>query len=147
MRVSPDTAYKPWVNWFAGRIHDPIMRLRFLRAVAPPPDLQADHRAGLARLVLPAFVLILLTGLSLVQAGDHLRRVSKSVRPLRLTRPAGNPAVGEVWLVDKNDSFEVYSNGLRIDNRFQVSNQPRSYLAFPLHGEQETTGVRRSEPA
>jgi hypothetical protein len=52
--------------------------------------------------------------------------------------------VNNVWLVEKSASSEIYSNGLRIDDQFRVSNRPRSYLAFPLEG---TQGVRRTEPA
>ena len=56
-------------------------------------------------------------------------------------------AESAVWLVEKTSSSEVYSNGLRIDNRFRVSNHPRTYLAFPLKGDPRTSGVRRTEPA
>src|SRR5271157_55927 len=42
MQQPPQPAIGPWVEWFAGRvIRDPVVRLRFLRAVAPPPDAPA----------------------------------------------------------------------------------------------------------
>jgi hypothetical protein len=57
---------------------------------------------------------------------------------------ASAQASADVWLVEKTAESETYSNGLRIDNRFQVTTHPRSYLAFPADGSQS---VRRTEPA
>lgn len=53
----------------------------------------------------------------------------------------------EIWQVEKTDAFETYSNGLRIDNRFSVSNSSRSYLAFSATRPDDVTGERRSVPA
>ena len=140
----PRAAPKPWVDWLAGRIPDPVTRLRFLQMVAPAPAPIQQQKSGLARhsftVVLPA----LLTVLSLVQTGGYLRSRSKPVRHftaahLPISLPANN-----VWLVEKSASSEVYSNGLRIDDQFRVSNRPRIYLAFPLNG---STSTRRTEPA
>jgi hypothetical protein len=50
-----------------------------------------------------------------------------------------------VWMVEKDKTEEVFSNGLHIDTRFAVSNHPRSYLAFPLHGPARSA-VRRAVP-
>ena len=134
---------KPWVTWFAGRIDDPVSRLRFLQAVAPPPE-RAARRARLVHLVAPGCLAVAFTALCLIQAGGHPRPVPKALRSAALPRPPASPPAGTVWLVEKTDGFEVYSNGLRIDDRYQVANRTRSYLAFPLTG---GSGVRRSEPA
>ena len=41
----------------------------------------------------------------------------------------------KVWRVDRTDSLETYSNGLRIDLTFAISNQPRDkFPVFPLNG-------------
>lgn len=56
------------------------------------------------------------------------------------------PAV-HVWLVEKSTESETYSNGLRIDTRFEIDNHPRSYLAFPVDRPDEKAGVRRNQPA
>ena len=48
-------------------------------------------------------------------------------------------------MVEKDKTEEVFSNGLHIDTRFAVSNHPRSYLAFPLHGPARSA-VRRAVP-
>src|SRR6516225_127197 len=38
MRQQPQSQLnRPWVDWTARQIHDPVWRLRYLRAVAPPP--------------------------------------------------------------------------------------------------------------
>jgi hypothetical protein len=48
--------------------------------------------------------------------------------------PAAIPAP-RVWLVDRTGSLELYSNGLRIDLTFAVSNRPRAHFSiFPLAG-------------
>jgi hypothetical protein len=54
----------------------------------------------------------------------------------------GRPVVAEevkkvspVWLVERSDRLELYSNGLRIDVTFAVSNRPRRHFPiFPLAG-------------
>jgi hypothetical protein len=135
---------KPLVDWFAGRIEDPVRRLRFLQAVAPPPELVSARRARVARLIVPAFLTLTMTALCLVQAGGHLRPVPKTLPPVLLPRSAGTRPLNNVWLVEKTDGSEVYSNGLRIDTHSSVSNRPRSYLAFPLKG---TAPAHRTEPA
>jgi len=44
-------------------------------------------------------------------------------------------ATPRVWLVDRSNSIELYSNGLRIDLTFVVANRPRSnFPIFPLAG-------------
>jgi hypothetical protein len=35
-----------------------------------------------------------------------------------------------IWQVEKGDSFELYSNGLRIETAFQVAGEPRSFQVF-----------------
>jgi hypothetical protein len=59
------------------------------------------------------------------------------------SRPAASPPdsalastpVPNVWRVDRSATLETYSNGLRIDLTFAVSNHPRTrYPVFPLKG-------------
>src|ERR1019366_344586 len=49
--------------------------------------------------------------------------------PIPRMEPAVAPAA-DVWPVEKNSHFEIYSNGLRIENQFAVSHRPRTYVAF-----------------
>ncbi len=66
--------------------------------------------------------------------------------PMAVSSGAQPAPSADVWQVEKTGSFEVYSNGLRIDDRFSISNHPRSYLVFPLGGRDGSAAVRRSEP-
>jgi hypothetical protein len=74
---------------------------------------------------------------------------------VKATRPAAalvKPAVvyvasdAAIWVVEKTDASETYSNGLRIDNRFSIANHARSYLVFPA-AHPEYGAERHSEPA
>lgn len=150
MSGSPDrqARSKPWVNWCADRITDPVVRLRFLKAVAPPPQLGAP--AGLRRLiplVIPRVFGVLLAALFLMQAGGRVPPPPVLARPHHRFPVVDNRPFPEVWQVESSGGLETYSNGLRIDNRFIVSNHPRSYLAFPLEHPERSSGIRRAEPA
>ncbi|GEM_PF-324353 len=137
---------KPWVDWLAGRIQDPVTRLRFLQAVAPAPE-RVRPQTGVVRLLIPGMLALALTGLCLLQAGGHVRTAPKPAARAAIPRPVRSPAAGTVWLVEKTGASEVYSNGLRIDDRFRVSNGARSYLAFPRDPSPGSGGVRRTEVA
>ena len=53
---------------------------------------------------------------------------------------APNPAP-RVWLVDRSDYLELYSNGLRVDLTFVASNRPRNHFPiFSLAGGAEPVG-------
>jgi hypothetical protein len=53
-----------------------------------------------------------------------------------------------VWLVDRSVESETYSNGLRIDTRFETASHRRAYLAFPADRPARGSGaVRRTQPA
>lgn len=43
--------------------------------------------------------------------------------------PAGGTAA-KIWLVERGDTWEQYSNGLRIDTSFAVGGEPRRYRTF-----------------
>ncbi len=53
--------------------------------------------------------------------------------------------VPRVWLVQTNPQFDLYSNGLRVENQYATSGQPRRYLALA----RTATGTSewRTEPA
>jgi hypothetical protein len=56
---------------------------------------------------------------------------------------------GKIWLVQNTAQFELYSNGLRIEERYATSTAPRRYLAF-ARGVMEAVTSRaewRTEPA
>ncbi len=47
--------------------------------------------------------------------------------------PHGPPA--EIWLVESSDGADLYSNGLRVDNRYRTHTGPRVYAVLPRDGE------------
>lgn len=127
----------------AGLIADPVERLRFLRQEmrprpSRPPSPRPRARAGwlLAGLVALVAVVPAPTGTAETLAKERLLVVPDDAKP------AGSPeAVPHVWLVDRSETSELYSNGLRIDLRFTVSNRPRrAFPIFSLSG-----GVRQGE--
>ena len=62
--------------------------------------------------------------------------------------PAGNlqPA-DRIWLVQESEQFDLYSNGLRIENQYAAGTSPRHYLAFPRSETQAGRAQWRTEPA
>jgi hypothetical protein len=66
--------------------------------------------------------------------------------PIYRVEPALAPAA-DVWPVEKNSHFEIYSNGLRIENQYAVSHRPRAYVAYTDDNPEGTGGERRSDPA
>lgn len=140
----PKRPWRSFVEWRAGRIDDPVVRLRYLRSFKPP--VAADGRGVRRR----AGVLCLLV--AVVTASALLVRAKVRVEPLpvyiRHVRPPAvwSERVPDVWQVEKSAESEVYSNGLRIDTRFEISNHPRSYRPFTMSGEELAPETRRAEP-
>ena len=57
-------------------------------------------------------------------------------------------AVSNVWLVDQSHDFETYSNGLRIDDRYQTRNEKRIFYPVYQRGAIDVAQPEwRSEPA
>ena len=142
-------AYGPWVDRLAGKIGDPVLRLKFLKTMAPPAGERERRRrrAILHTLLFTSLAAALLVSVFMVRAAA--RSAPAPAGPPSVTRhpaltPVPSPA--EVWLVEKSEDSETYSNGLRIENRGAVANHPRSYEAFPAAGGRGPA-VRRSEPA
>ena len=63
--------------------------------------------------------------------------------PIRPVEVPSSPSA-TVWLVERTDGFENYSNGLRIENQYAVSHRPRAYAAFTYDN---SGGERRTDPA
>jgi hypothetical protein len=152
------TAYV--VDRVAKNITDPVTRLRFLQATAPLPSAprKANHRKRLYVKLLAAMLVAALAGLVLLVRGTAGPVASSANYVLKMTpprQPSGAPGLAasappgaqdEIWQVEAAEGHEVYSNGLRIDNRFAVENHPRGYLAFPAAQMWESSGIRRSLP-
>jgi hypothetical protein len=85
---------------------------------------------GLAFLVL-TFLGLAWASAALVQP-TWKRTASPQPRFTALPRSSQKPeaAPGRVWVVESNDRFELYSNGLRVENQFVTNTQPRAYLSL-----------------
>jgi hypothetical protein len=101
----------------------------------------------LSRIAVAAAALVVAVGLVAVAykaARPAARPVQASVPAVSLETPAPPPIEAEpdlrnptagvapagVWLVEKGEGFELYSNGLRIETAFAVAGPPRRYRVF-----------------
>jgi N-acetylmuramoyl-L-alanine amidase len=139
----------------ADRIADPVERLRFLRREAhAEKESQRRHRllarrgeggqkrprrSHLRHVVSMAIGLVVMVATVPLPTGT-----AETFAKERMRVNGGNeqPAVAgpapRVWLIDRSKSLEIYSNGLRIDLTFAVSNRPRSrFPIFSLIGDAE----------
>src|SRR5947209_8908890 len=135
-------------GWAAKQIHDPVSRLRFLRAAAarrPRPGLRVPGRVLYGLICVFAAAALLRPGARAVNRAQTLAPAVAAA----VARPAAIrlEKISEVWQVEATAEFETYSNGLRIDNRAAVPNRPRSYVAFPVARPEDTAGEPRTTPA
>jgi hypothetical protein len=132
MKVERQYRENPVVDRFARLIPNPVDRLRFLQRVAGPPTLLPQGMARRSRLRLASLALLLLPApLLLTRATGDVRHpaVTPASKPVATPSPDAE-RVPQVWMVEQQRDFEVYSNGLRIETQHSVSNRPRSYVAF-----------------
>ena len=118
------------VEWRAACFSDPAKRLRFLQKARASPG----HGSGKWSLLVIPFGLAL-TSAAFVQP---VWRRSETLAPRRpnfaarsehpMAQPESTP--GRVWLVEGNANFELYSNGLQVQNQFLTGTQSRAYLAY-----------------
>lgn len=141
----PRLSFRPFVEWRAGRIDDPVGRLRYLQSVAPRVE-PAKRRARLG-VRLPSLVLVLTTAsFFAVRAKVRVEPLPTYVRKIQAPTFRAE-TFPDVWQVDAAKDSETYSNGLRVDNRYAVSNHRRSYRIFPVDRPQETIEPRHTQPA
>ena len=136
----------------ADRISDPVKRLRYLRArmaepaaeTAPPP-----RRLGARHLwwVLCATVVLAIAVMSLTPRRAEATPRAREVLAEAAPKDSQTGPVPHVWRVERTETAELYSNGLRVDLTFAVSNRPReSFPIFPVTGG-PAPRKRRSTPA
>src|ERR1039457_4566475 len=116
---------RPWVDWAARQIHDPVWRLRYLQSVVPvsPQVSRWKTRKTIGLLTLLALGLVVAplslrrlgaanagpAGLPTLPAMAGLPGVSTLSAPPSIHRvePAVAPSA-DVWSVEKASDFEVY---------------------------------------
>ena len=124
----------------AAVIDDNVARLRFVRRSIAAREAAVRRRAkrtltlratARARLYLSVRILlvVLLFAVAMVPQGPH-HRVLRALPVAAPRQIAAKIATPKVWLVARQASVEVYSNGLRVDNEFLTATRPRSYHPF-----------------
>lgn len=128
----------------AAQIQDPVERLRYLQRHA------GIRRPGRRSWKVPIVTAgLLLCGLLI----PGFKASSTKNAPLQITEipPAPPDSVDfftNVWLVERKASYEVYSNGLRIEDQYAVFNQKR--VPYPVYQRGSIDAAQpewRTEPA
>jgi hypothetical protein len=125
----------------AETIADPVERLRYVRMATRPA--QTALRWTRRRLV----GLGAAAGLALAMRSDARHGAGRMARVTvvpAVPRPLAD-AIPNVWPVEQNAQYDLYSNGLRVENGLTVTNEARSYRL--LFRETVEPGPRRSQPA
>src|SRR5271166_5498928 len=128
------------LEWRAARTSDPVKRLQFLQRARASP-IRAPRNLSLGAITV-GLAFLVLTFLGLAWASTALvqptwkRAASPHPRFTAQPRSSQKPeaAPGRVWLVEANDRFELYSNGLRLETQFVTNTQPRAYLSLSREG-------------
>jgi N-acetylmuramoyl-L-alanine amidase-like protein len=144
----------------ARKIGDPVARIKYLQFATTPGAQEAFEarrrltaRRRAASLALAFAICFLGTAKPLphkVIAGWVARPVAPppvqppvaAVQPQTVVIPV---VATNVWPVEQTGQYDLYSNGLRIENRLAISNHPRSYSLIGL--ESGVPGPPRSHPA
>ncbi len=78
-----------------------------------------------------------------------LRSDATNRQPVARVAPAAvrgaAPAMPNVWPVEQTGQYDLYSNGLRIENSLGIANEPRSYR--PIARDSGAPGPLREQPA
>ena len=165
MRGSPTVSHYPFVEirpdvfrgmalrvkeWRAARLQDPVARLQFLQGKKASPS-PAKRSAALRHLPAPAITIgLALTGAMILRpwAPSHAARATSQPRVIREQSSPLNPnAPSRVWLVETTRQSDLYSNGLRVENQFEVATAARNYLAYARTNTGTLSGTWRSKPA
>jgi hypothetical protein len=132
-------------EWKAGKIKDPVARLRYLQLKIGPGSIHAVPRRTRWKAValLPALACFFIPGFKASNSDDELLPP-----PVPRLAAVGVDVFTDVWLVEKTFNSETYSNGLLIDDRYAVSNEPR--VPYNVFGQNEPISSQaglRTQPA
>jgi hypothetical protein len=136
----------PVIEWRARQIDDPIERLGYLRRSVKLRPVSPHRNLRRICMLLGALVI---TGLvstryfPVATADGQLPPVP--VAAIHSSR-AAEAAVPKVWLVEQNKDYDVYSNGLRIENRFRTTGDPRSSGRLDRRKPEQGLKISTAEP-
>src|SRR5271155_2653442 len=137
------------LEWRAAWSSDPVKRLRFLQRARASPKRGNWKLSWVAVIVALVFFGLAWASAALVQPAW---RRAPSTQPLFTAAPAHtwqkpDSLPGHVWLVQAAGRFELYSNGLQVENQFLTSTQPRAYLSLSREGMETRPARLRFDPA
>jgi hypothetical protein len=124
----------------SSQIRDPVAKLRYLRgSIAQYEEDLFERPRTKRRFGAAAASLVLLATAAFGGAGYYFSRPAVAApAPLPTLAPVAEALTGlppglkasKIWLVEKNETSEQYSNGLRIDTSFEVVGDPRRFRVF-----------------
>ena len=120
-------------------LKDPVERLRYLRKAAglqKQPRMRRSWVASLAIAIAMAMVAMR------SEAVNRKLPVVRAATQPRLTSPSEIP---NVWPVEQTKDYDLYSNGLRIENGLAISHTPRSFRL--ISRSDLSLGAVRTQPA
>ena len=144
------------IEFKARKIQDPVQRLQYLQQKmgSSAPQLHRSWSGRKAPLLCFALLLTSFLTSGFKKTSEPKEPALADILPHRVfftakTSAAANNVFANVWLVDKTDESETYSNGLKIDDHYAVSNQNRLFYPVYRRGAINTTEPEewRSEPA
>jgi hypothetical protein len=158
VRLIPRNLAGKFVESRAEQIQDPVQRLRYLQtsmgSVTGQPVLHAARYWRARRFAVVG--LALLFGCLLIPKYKASSGSKASLAPPPIAHASGAAGAGlipqdvipNVWLVDQTHDFEMYSNGLRVDDRYVKANQKRIFYPVYQRGAIDAAQPEwRSEPA
>ncbi len=132
------------LEWRARRIADPVAKLRYLRNTNPIQPPRRTPRIHWRPRWAAAAVCALLILIAVRNTSDATGHKTANDPPRRMAPVRSAPA--EVWVVESNPQFELYSNGLRVEKHFETGNHPRSFVAFDRRQADLPPGLWSSDP-
>lgn len=135
-----------FIEWRAQRIEDPVERLRYLRRANPQTATitPAGPKSFWKRRWPAALFGAVLVLIAVRNASDATGHRVSNVAPKRQSAAPVKPA--EVWMVESNPQFELYSNGMRIEKRFETTNHPRAFMAYDRREPDLPPGLWANQP-
>lgn len=123
------------MEWRARRLTDPVERLQFLQVKATPLPryrVRGKRSHGAVRALAITSALTFVGAALLLPRGNSPTAPINRIRSASIAARTGSASAtpANVWLVEAAQHFDLYSNGLRVENQFSTATQPRKYVAF-----------------
>jgi hypothetical protein len=135
------------IEWRARQIDDPLQRLRYLRRTAGRPSPYGRLASSWKHWTWRTIPIAGLAAILMLPSDTASK--ARPVRTAAVNAASGAPtAPPDIWPVEQSPRFDLFSNGLRIENEFAIANEPRR--RFPIYRHQAATSDDptewRSEP-